>query len=314
MAKTKRYEAIIFTPLFMNELNLLGKTELWITNIKITNVNLDLIAETVSKVLGLNKSEVFVTDVGEDHVVLDILRRTIDPKKVFGRKDELLIELANVPGVKVTSETEIHSEGVLSFISLDKEIAKAVIEESEKMINEVKRKIRMRAIVFPTGFEVKEGIIKDTNTPLIVSRLKEEGFDVAYGPVLEDDEYIIAAKIREAIDSGYGLIILTGGVGAEDKDKTIEGIEKITSNVKTEYIVKYNRGEGRHVKDGVRIAVGKCGESRIVALPGPTNEVKECIDIVIDGVKRGLKEDELAKKISNKLKLLYLTRLKHNLT
>ncbi|MEM1546242.1 MAG: molybdopterin-binding protein [Candidatus Methanomethylicia archaeon] len=292
----------------MNELNLLGKTELWITNIKLNHVNLNSISETVARVLKLSRNEVFVTDVREDYIVLDILRETIDPKQIFGKKDELLMELAKIPGFIITPETDIHSEGVLSFISLNKEMVETIVEESQRIIDEVKKKMKMRAIVFPTGFEVKRGIIKDTNTPLIIDKLEKEGFKAVHGPVLDDDEYMIAAKIREAVDSGFGLIILTGGVGAEDKDKTIEGIEKATKNIRTEYVVKYHQGKGRHAKSGVRIAVGRYGESIIIALPGPTDEVKECIDIVIEGVKNNLKEEELAEKIANKLKLLYLSR------
>jgi hypothetical protein len=50
----------------------------------------------------------------------------------------------------------------------------------------------------------------------------------------------------------------------------------------------------RHHKDGVRIAVGRVGISRIFALPGPSAEVHAGCCALIEGIERGLDDVTLA--------------------
>jgi molybdenum cofactor synthesis domain-containing protein len=251
------------------ELNLLGKTEIWIENIILRNADLREIAHVTAEVLELKPDEVIVTDVRENRIVLDVLRKTVYAEQIFGKKDKLLEQLSKISGVTITEKTTIHSEGVLGFIALDENTAKEVTERLEQIVEEVKSKIAKRVIVFSTGFEIKEGIVKDTNTPVIMERLQKEGYKVARGQILDDDENIIASNILNALSEGYGLIVITGGVGAEEKDKTVEGILRVDPEAATSYIVKYEVGKGKHVKDGVKIAVGKVGETIIIGLPGP---------------------------------------------
>lgn len=292
------------------ELDLFGKTEIWIENIILKDVDLREIACAVAEALALKGDEVIVTDVKENRVVLDVLRKTIHAEQIFGKKDELLKKLSEMPGVVITAETTIHSEGVLGFIALDRETAGEVIERSKQMINEVKNKIAKRAIIFPTGFEVEKGIIKDTNTPILTEWFEKEGYEVTKGSPLEDDENQIASNILNAISTGYGVIIITGGVGAEHKDKTVEGVLKVDPNAATPYIVKFNVGTGRHVKEGVRVAVGKAGEAIIIALPGPTEEVKLCLEVIVQGLSQKLDKYTLADNIANVLRKR-LIRMKH---
>jgi len=295
------------------ELNLLMKTEIWINNIKLSNVNLKEIAKAVAEVLNLREDEVLVTDVRDNILVLDILRRTITAKQIIGKKDEILRKLSTIPGVTITPETSIHSEGILGLIAVDKDIAKGVLERTAKLVKTMKQRISKRVIVYSTGFELKKGLIKDTNVPLIKEFLGKYGYDVKIGGILEDDEHEIANAICKALDEGYGMIILTGGVGAEDKDRTIEGLIKVDPKASTPYVVKYKKGEGRHVKEGVRIGVGKVGPTFIIALPGPTDEVKICLEALIDGLKRNLDKEALANLIANKLRENLINKMKHHL-
>lgn len=281
---------------------MLGKTEIWIEKIRLKHANLNKIASTFASILGLQENEVSVTDVGEDYIVLDVLQESVQAEQIYGKKRELIRSLSNMPEVLVTEETDIHSEGILSFISLDENLAEDVIETTARIVDEIKGKITKRAIVFPTGFEVKGGMIEDTNTPMIAEMLGKEGYDVKRGPVLDDDESVIASAIDEAVNDGYGLILTTGGVGAEAKDKTIEGVQKIDKDVAISYVLKYRIGTGRHVKDGVRIAVGKSGISTIIALPGPNDEVKIALNTIIPNLSKEIKKSELAEKIAGSLK------------
>jgi len=112
----------------------------------------------------------------------------------------------------------------------------------------------------------------------------------------------IAYHMRDAVNNGYGLVITTGGVGAEDKDFTIEALISVDPDAQTPYLVRFHKGQGRHVKHGVRIGVGKVGLTTIVCLPGPNQEVRMGLDIVIKALANGWEKDQLAQEMVNNLR------------
>lgn len=283
------------------ELELLEKKEIWIRPIQIREVNLAVIAERVAEVLHLDKNEVMVVDVREDLVTLDIMKRAVRAEDIIGKKEALLQALAAVPGVSLTSETSIHSEGILGLIEIDdQKMAGDILKKMEEMGRQISDRIRKRAIVFSSGFEVQRGLIQDTNSPYIKTRLDQEGFTVTVGEILEDNTEQIVSCLHRAVNEGYGLIITTGGVGAEDKDRTIEALVKLDPSASTPYIIRYEKGTGRHVKDGVKIGVAYVQPAFIVALPGPHGEAKIGLDVIIDGLKKGLDKESLAQSLSQK--------------
>lgn len=283
------------------ELNLLEKTELWIENVELDNVNLTELSNRLADVLGLEYSKILVVDVRETHITFDILEKFINAENFFGKKNKIFEELSKVKGFKLTESSDIHSDGILGMINLDEKEVSKVIERMEQMTSDIRTNISKRAIVFPTGFEVKKSYIEDTNTPYIRKKLEEHSYKVTIGDILDDDEDHISNKILDAVLEGYGLIITTGGVGAEDKDRTVEAIQSIDPDASTPYIVKFTKGTGRHLKDGVRIAVGQSGQSLIVALPGPNDEVRIGIEELIKSINSGLTKEETALLISDAL-------------
>jgi len=289
------------------KVNLLGKTELWIRNIGLEQADLGAIAAAVSEILGLKAEEIFVTDAYDDHLTLDILRTEMDAEKLYGKKDEILRKLSVIPGVSVSEETSLHSEGILGFISLDEEAAKDVLDRSHEMATDLLENIRRRCMVFPTGEEVRRKLIIDTNSPYITDRLRAEGYKVDIGPVLQDDTDSIALALSDAIDCGYGLIITTGGVGAESKDRTVEAMIKLDREAITPYITKYHKGTGRHEKEGVRIAVGSVGPTLMIALPGPNDEVRMSMETIVSGLKDKCDKGRLADEIARTLREKYFS-------
>ena len=286
----------------MTEINLLGKTEIRIDKVKLANANLNQIADTTSTVLGLDRTEVLVTDVREDNITIDILRKTLPAENVYGKQRELLNQLSKLPGVLVDKDSTVHSEGILGLIALQEEEAKRVVKESRKLGEETMGRMRWRVMVFPTGFELKKRSVEDTNTPMIAERFEKEGYKVTEGRPLDDDEALIANAISDAVDRGYGLVITTGGIGAELKDRTVEAIQRLDPKASTPYIAYYKVGTGRHAKDGVRIAVGKIGETTLVALPGPNDEVRACLEPLLLGLSRKISADSLANLIADELR------------
>lgn len=284
------------------ELNLLEKTELWLKPIRLEHANLQAIAAATAETLGLNPDEVLVTDVRDDVVTLDILRRTLSAEQIAGKSGLLLARLAAIPGVTVSDQTGVHSEGVLGLIALNDAEAGLVLRSGRELGNRVRQAIARRAMVFPTGGEVCGGIIEDTNTGYIAEHLRRRGFRVATGPALPDDRERITGAIRRAVGDGYGLVITTGGVGAEDKDQTVEGILHLDPGAATPYLAHFRQGTGRHVKDGVRIAVGEWENAMIVALPGPHEEVRVGMEVVLEGLRRSWNKSELADALAEALR------------
>jgi len=122
------------------------------------------------------------------------------------------------------------------------------------------------------------------------------------GGILPDSVGAISYQLEKALDEGFGLILTTGGVGAEEKDCTVEALLRIDPSAATPYILKFEPGTGRHAKDGVRIAVGRVGISRIVALPGPTREVKEGLERVLEGLAKDWDKGQIAEHIASGLR------------
>jgi molybdenum cofactor synthesis domain-containing protein len=236
-------------------------------------------------------------------VVIDVLRRGLDPHAFVGRSEALRWRLAEVPGVQCATETEITSKGMLSWIALGPEEGADILRRSEQMATEIRQRLARTAIVFSTGAEVAGGQVRDTNAPAIQERLHPDGYAVKRGGTLRDDEVLIAARLRQAADDGYGLAITTGGAGAEDKDRTIEAVLLADPGASTPDVVKYELGVGRHRhKDAVRIAVGRIAGTLIVALPGPTDEVRIGVDALAEGLAAGEADEALAERIAARLR------------
>ncbi len=298
----------------MAQYHLLRKTELRIAPVWLRNANLNDLATVVADTLGMEREAVFVTDLRAGSLTLDILQDNVDAAKIVGKRDELLRRLAALPGVRITEATAISSDGMLGWVAHDERLARRALRRTRLMAEQVRQKLQKRAIVLSTGAEVATGEIEDTNAPLIIERLEAEGYSVARGPTAGDDATLIAGVIRQAAcDDGYALVITTGGVGAEDKDCTIEALLSLDPEAATPYICRYETGAGRHHKDGVRIGVGQLAEAIVVALPGPNDEVRSSLDILVNGLTSSLGKHALSEAIAENLRKKLLGRTRHRL-
>jgi molybdenum cofactor synthesis domain-containing protein len=282
------------------EYDLLNKTELSINGIQLENADLNQIANVVAGVLGIERNDLLVTDVRDDNLVIDILKKGLDAANILGKEAELLQSLSRLAAVRIMENASVGSRGLLSWVALKPVEVGEALKESEKMADEIRRRLAGTVVVFSTGTELANGQVMDTNSPAIRDRLVSEGYSVKFGPTLKDDDVFIAAHLRQTAEEGYGLVLTTGGVGAEDKDRTIEAVLLLDPDAATPSIVKYQLGVGRHKhKDSVRIAVGQLFNTLIVALPGPTDEVLLGIDALAKGLAaQGTAKNVLAEEIA----------------
>ncbi|MEE8540621.1 MAG: molybdopterin-binding protein [Desulfobacterales bacterium] len=270
------------------------------------------IAAQAAEILGLNRNEVLVVDYQDASLTLDILNTCVNAYNIVGKKQQLLNGLGRLPGVSVSAETSVYSDGMLGWIAMDQEPAVKALRRSEQMASEILQNISRRVLVFSTGTEVARGQIEDTNTPAIMQYLTTAGYKVTQGETLKDDRLFLAARLREVAEyGGYGLIVTTGGVGAEDKDHTVEAIKDLDSEAATPYICHFKIGTGRHVKDGIKIAVGQHKGTLIVALPGPNDEVTASLSLLVDGLKSGLDKHLLAENLAANLREILRKKTTH---
>ena len=290
------------------EYRLLEKTELWISPVKLMGADLGACALAVAGALGLNPDEIMVTDAMEGRLTLDILVPTVRAEQIVARRKRLLSKLAEVQGVGITDQTEVHSEGILGLISLDEEMGRELLERSQALGTQIADRIRKRSMVFSTGREVLKGQIRDTNTPFLLESLSAIKYQADKGPILKDSADTIARAFQRGAEEGYGLLISTGGIGAEGKDQTLEALNKIDPQAKMPYILKFRQGQGRHKKDGIRIGVGHYGQTRIVCLPGPHDEVRLAWPVLKEGVQANWDKQDLARQLANALRKKFLDR------
>ena len=290
------------------EYRLLEKTELWVKPVFLSGADLDACAKAAAEALGLNGDEVMVSDAIGDTLTLDILVPTIQAEQIVAQKEPLLRLLREVAGVQILEQTDVHSDGVLGLISLDEQTGEEMLARSRAMGAQIAERIRKRSIICATGQEVLAGQIIDTNTPFLTDALELEGYQVTRGQTLVDKAGAIARAFRQAAEDGYGLMITTGGIGAEGKDQTLEALASVDSRATMPYILKFQKGEGRHHRDGVRIGVGTLEPTLIICLPGPHDEVRLTWPVLRKGMNEGWDRETLAGALADVLRQKFLKR------
>lgn len=289
--------------------NLLEKTTFRVEGAELENANLDDTAAAVAEALCFEPGEIMVVDVQPGFIAFDVLKRNIPAESIAGKAGRILESLSGVPGISLSPDASVHSEGVLGLIALDPAQARDVLTRSAEIGRAVADAVSQRACVFSTGAEVIAGKIEDTNSPHLVRVLTEAGFRAEFGGVIEDNISAAVAALESALMRGFGLIITTGGVGAESKDHSVEAILKLDPGAFTPWILKFSPDNKRHHKDGVRIAVGRTGICRIVALPGPHAEARLGGRALIDGLKTGLDDEKLAESIASVIRERWLNHM-----
>jgi molybdenum cofactor synthesis domain-containing protein len=288
------------------EWNLLEKTNFWVEGAELESANLDDTAAAAAEALGFDSREIMVVDVQPGIIAFDVLKKNISAESVAGKAREILGSLAGVPGISLHPGASVHSEGVLGLIALDPEAAREVISRSAEIGQAVADAVAKRACVFSSGSEVISGKIEDTNSPYLVETLTEAGFRAEFGGIIQDSVPVAVSALEAALMRGFGLIITTGGVGAESKDHSVEAVLKLDPHAATPWILKFTPDMKRHHKEGVRIAVGRVGICRIVSLPGPHAEVRLGSRALIEGLKAGLGDAALAESIASVIRERWL--------
>jgi molybdenum cofactor synthesis domain-containing protein len=292
-----------------SQYDLLDKSELRVTDIVLAGADLTALAGIAADVLGFQAHEVLVTDYLDETLTFDVLRPTVYSHQLVGRADALLSALREAPGVTVSAHSRVTSNGMLGWISADSTEMAAALIEAQRTAEQMDARIAKRVAVFSTGAELVRGEVKDTNWATISEGLGDAGFACEHLGTLPDDQELIAGSIRRAADSGFGVVITTGGVGAEAKDCTVEAVLSLVPDAAAPYTCHFTPGHGRHTKDGVRIALGTYRGTRVISLPGPNDEVRACLGHLVDGLAGHATDAVLASALAETLRQILRDRM-----
>jgi molybdenum cofactor synthesis domain-containing protein len=142
------------------------------------------------------------------------------------------------------------------------------------------------AVVICASTRAATGVYPDRTGPLIVTALREWGFDVEDATVVPDGEPV-AAALGAALASAPTVVLTTGGTGISPTDSTPEMTRRHLDR-EVPGIAEAIRAAG--VAKGVPTAMlsrgvaGVSGSSLVVNLPGSTGGVKDALAVLADVV------------------------------
>ena len=262
--------------------HLLNKTEINIENIELNKANLSEVARVVAEVLGFEQEEVLVIDVRDTYLTIDILKNVLDMEQFVEKEQEIIDHLKELDGITVCDDTRVTSEGVLGLIAYDHGFLEEEKELVSRIVSAANEAALKRILVIPTGFELQKDMIEDTNSAFLKQKLESRGYKVDIDQPAEDSIEGIVGALYRGVNSGYSTIFTTGGVGAEDKDFTVEAVQVLDEAALTPWLARFRAGHGRHKKSGVKIAVGEVDNTLIISLPGPNDEVRVAYESIED--------------------------------
>lgn len=144
--------------------------------------------------------------------------------------------------------------------------------------------------VITTGSEVYKGLIKDTFTPVIKSKLEEFNVKIVKHEIISDNLDDIVSKIKEFKSNDIDMIICTGGMSVDPDDLTPTAIRKSGAN-----LVSY----GTPVLPGAMFLLAYFDDDTpIIGLPGCVMYSKRTIfDIVLPRLlcKDKISKDDIAR-------------------
>lgn len=151
------------------------------------------------------------------------------------------------------------------------------------------------AVVVTCSNRSAAGEREDSSGPLLVSALRDAGFDVAPDAVIvADDEAAIAALLVSLADGGHRLIITTGGTGLTPSDVTPAATRRVIER-EAPGLAELMRAAGMASTPMAALSrgvVGTRGQTLIANLPGSPKGATESFDALLRVLRHAL--DQLA--------------------
>ncbi len=134
-----------------------------------------------------------------------------------------------------------------------------------------------KAIIIPTGDEVRDGIIVDTDSPMIRDSLLRLNPDCAVEvtEAIDDDPVIIRETILKTVDRMVDLIVLIGGSGGGHRHSASLG-KDFTHSALDDLMPEATSGSlyGKNGHLWCRLVCGRINRTLIINVPGPFAEAR----------------------------------------
>lgn len=138
-----------------------------------------------------------------------------------------------------------------------------------------------RAVIIPTGDEVKDGTIIDTDSPMIreaLQRLHPE-CSIEIAEAIADEPGLIQERIMTAVNLAADLIVLIGGSGGGHRHNPSLS-KDFTHSVLDELLPDAPSGSlyGKNGHLWCRLVCGQIGQTMIINVPGPFVEARAAME------------------------------------
>lgn len=140
----------------------------------------------------------------------------------------------------------------------------------------------MRAMVVTVSSRAAAGVYSDRGGPLVVDGLRQLGAQVD-GPTVVPDGDGVEKVLRQAVASGYDVVVTTGGTGLSPTDLTPEMTRRVLDAEVpglAEAIRAYGAAQGVPAAALSRGLAGRAGRTLVVNLPGSPGGVRDGLAVL----------------------------------
>jgi len=139
----------------------------------------------------------------------------------------------------------------------------------------------MNARVIVASNRAAAGVYADTSGPILVTGLRELGFDVP-DPIVVPDGDPVSSALRDAIGAGVDVVLTSGGTGITPTDATPDVTRRVL-DYEVPGIAEAIRAYGLAKVPSAalsRAVAGVAGRTLVVNLPGSTGGAKDGLAVL----------------------------------
>jgi molybdopterin biosynthesis enzyme len=138
-----------------------------------------------------------------------------------------------------------------------------------------------KAVIIPTGDEIKEGIVLDTDSPMIMQELIRLNplCRIARRMPINDLEDRIAEAVSQAASEASDLVVIIGGSGGGHRYSATLGKDFTHSALEALLSPQFS-GEiyGKNGHMWCKLLCGRVGDTLVVNVPGPFREAQAAME------------------------------------
>jgi molybdenum cofactor synthesis domain-containing protein len=276
--------------------------------------------EDVEKLKDIGKKHVFIWEenAGEIHEEDAALRLSklcqVENGIYSGPSEGKMVETAGIRGlfrVNVPLQRAINSIGDITISSMPDHYPveqggklcsmrivplvtqESQIEEAERLCREAEEPLmqllpyqKLKVGILITGSEIYTGRIQDKFEPVLRKKLSQYDAEIIGCKICDDDLPMLEAALKEQLEAGADLILMTGGMSVDPDDLTPTAIRNVGANIIT---------HGMPSQPGNMLLVAYAGKTCIVGVPGAAVKLPTTtLDVVLPQIFAGVpftKED-----------------------